>query len=225
MSGHHRPIVQLQLFEDRAHLSAAMNMALDEALLEDVAVPLLRFYSWSRQSVSFGYFGAFNDVAYLEQSHELVRRWTGGGIVMHEDDLTYSLIIPAAHELHCARATAIYSVVHEAIQRALAAAGTAATLALATDQKVSEACFANPARDDVMLDGRKIAGAAIRRTRSGVLQQGSIRGIALPPDFTHSFAGQLAETIEPFTLPAEILNRATVLAREKYGTSQWLRRR
>ena len=71
-------------------------MAIDEALLEAVTIPSIRFYRWNSPALSFGYFGKFSDVAEYATERDLVRRWTGGGIVFHGDDLTYSIVIPAS---------------------------------------------------------------------------------------------------------------------------------
>jgi len=68
--------------DDNAH-PAAMNMAIDEALLEGITVPAVRFYRWQSPALSFGYFGRFADVAKYQGNRDLVRRWTGGGIVFH----------------------------------------------------------------------------------------------------------------------------------------------
>ena len=80
---------------ERLH-SAAMNMSIDEALLETATIPTIRFYGWRSPALSFGYFGKFSDVAIYANERDLVRRWTGGGIVFHGDDLTYSIVIPAS---------------------------------------------------------------------------------------------------------------------------------
>src|SRR2546423_12982971 len=84
----------LQVFVDFEPKCAALNMAVDEALLVDSAAPVLRFYRWQRPSISFGYFGRYAEVAPESARREIVRRWTGGGIVPHGADLTYSVIIP-----------------------------------------------------------------------------------------------------------------------------------
>ncbi len=85
----------LNVYHDIAPRSAAMNMAIDEALLESAAAPSIRFYRWESPALSFGYFGRFADVADKASECDLVRRWTGGGIVFHGEDLTYSIVIPA----------------------------------------------------------------------------------------------------------------------------------
>ena len=86
----------LDVYHDKLSRSAAVNMAIDEALLETAETPSIRFYKWDHPALSFGYFGKFADVASHAPERDLVRRWTGGGIVFHGDDLTYSIVIPEA---------------------------------------------------------------------------------------------------------------------------------
>ena len=204
--------------------SAAMNMAIDEALLESTAAPALRFYGWQRPSISFGYFGRFTDVAEEQDRQEIVRRWTGGGIVYHGGDLTYSLVLPADVAGRFRSSRLIYTQVHGAIQEALR--GTLdVTLASTAAPKISDACFANAVEADVLQGGKKIAGAAQRRTRNGLLHQGSIQFGPLPADFAERFAAALCPAVTRLPLAAELLRRAAVIAEQKYGTAEWLRRR
>src|SRR5437773_12364314 len=86
---------RLHIYYNVAGNAAAINMAIDEALLETAVVPTIRFYRWRSPALSFGYFGEFADVAIYAAERDLVRRWTGGGIVFHGDDLSYSIVIPA----------------------------------------------------------------------------------------------------------------------------------
>src|SRR6266542_4651423 len=107
-------------YEDDKH-SAAMNMAIDEALLDSVAVSSIRFYRWRSPALSFGYFGRFADVADYAVERDLVRRWTGGGIVFHGEDLTYSIVIPANDPVFAESSMSIYETVHRALSHALIA--------------------------------------------------------------------------------------------------------
>ncbi|MEO6970453.1 MAG: hypothetical protein ABI217_06125 [Chthoniobacterales bacterium] len=216
---------RLLVVDDRERANAALNMALDEALLlAQAPQPVLRFYGWSRPSLSFGYFGKFADVAAEMEQRDVVRRWTGGGIVWHGEDLTYALITPATDPVSAQGPTAIYSALHGAIRDALRVEGQEAELATQAEPKISEACFANPVRDDVMLLGHKIAGAAQRRTRGGFLHQGSIQLPDLSVSFRERFACGLADQIERMEMPPRVLERSAQLATEKYGTDDWLRR-
>jgi lipoate-protein ligase A len=222
--------------DDTAH-SAAMNMAIDEALLGHAAVPSIRFYRWHSPAVSFGYFGKFADVASYADKRDLVRRWTGGGIVLHGDDLTYAIVIPSGETAFGESSMSIYEKVHHALCDALNASGKRTVVAggvdpgpigSATRAAVTAGgynCFANPVRADVMLNGRKIAGAAQRRTRCGLLQQGSIQGIDAVNGLADRFARGLSTNCTERKIDDEILKRARELAYDKYGADFWLRKR
>lgn len=215
---------RLVIYDDGTPVDAAMNMAIDEALLESNSEPVLRFYSWLRPSLSFGYFGKFAEVASASGARDLVRRWTGGGSVPHGDDLTYSLVTPATHRVFARGPVAIYAALHAGIRDALLVEGVEAELAAAAPPKISDACFANPVRDDLMLRGRKVAGAAQRRTRAGFLQQGSIQISGLSYAFSDRFARALSATVERREIPQSVLDDAVVLRVGKYATEEWLRR-
>jgi lipoate-protein ligase A len=215
----------LHVYDDREPQSAALNMAVDEALLEDAAVPILRFYRWRQPSLSFGYFGLYAEVASKSDEREIVRRWTGGGIVPHGDDLTYSIIIPASQPFFARSSPEIYAALHDAIRGALDANGVHASLANTAAPKMSENCFANAVRADVMSNGQKIAGAAHRRSRAGLLHQGSIQQPRLPERFRSDLARVLCERYETKLLTPELMERANQIAATKYGTIEWLKRR
>ena len=229
----------LDVCHDHTPHSAAMNMAIDEALLEYATIPLIRFYRWRSSALSFGYFGRFTDIARYQCERDLARRWTGGGIVFHGEDLTYSLVIPASDTAFAESSISIYEKIHQALCDALSETGSRAVVAgvvdcdpgsatVATRTGISDAgysCFANPVRADVMIDGRKIAGAAQRRTRRGLLQQGSIQGIDLESDLAQRFARELSTDRSERKVDEKILNRARELAEQKYGTESWLRKR
>ena len=215
----------LHVYDDREPQSAALNMAVDEALLAEAAVPILRFYRWRLPSLSFGYFGLYAEVAGQSSEREIVRRWTGGGIVPHGDDLTYSVIIPASHPFFARSSPEIYAALHDAIRRALEANGVDAFLADSAAPKVSESCFANAVRADLMSGGQKIAGAAHRRSRAGLLHQGSIQQRDLPERFRSDFGQVLCERYESRTLSPQLMQRAAGIAAMKYSTVEWLRRR
>jgi lipoate-protein ligase A len=227
----------LNVYHDGAAHSAAMNMAIDEALLEYAAVPSTRFYRWHSPALSFGYFGKFAHVACYAGERDLVRRWTGGGIVFHGDDLTYSIVIPANDNAFSESSMAIYEKVHRALCDAVGGNGKHAVVAGGGDPgRTADAiriafsaggynCFANPVRADVIVDGRKIAGAAQRRTRRGLLQQGSIQGVELESTFAERFAQALSVNCSEREVDRRILERGRELVQHKYGTDAWLRKR
>jgi lipoyl(octanoyl) transferase len=233
-----RPLfADLATYYDESPYSAAMNMAIDEALLETAVVPTIRFYHWRSPALSFGYFGKFSDVAIYAAERDLVRRWTGGGIVFHGEDLTYSIMIPASDAVFDESSIAIYERIHRALCGALVKTGQRAVVAggvdpggfsAATRAAVNASgynCFAKPVRADVMIDGRKIAGAAQRRTHRGLLQQGSIQGFARKTDLAQKFAQALSANCSDFEANEEIFRRAREFAQQKYGTESWQRRR
>src|SRR5207237_9146703 len=141
--------------------SAALNMAIDEAILESATQPAIRFYRWERPALSFGYFGQFADVEGRASARDAVRRWTGGGIVFHGEDLTYSIVIPRTDAALGESSMSIYRKSHEAICRALAGCGQAADLAQGRDAALrrpkpthravaTNVCLHNPVRLDML---------------------------------------------------------------------------
>jgi lipoate-protein ligase A len=204
---------------------AALNMAIDEVLLTHAAGPTLRVYRWARPAISFGYFGKVAEVEVAWPQRELVRRWTGGGIVPHGEDVTYTLIIPRGHPFFALPVEESYCAIHKHIAGLLAQQGSNVRVAPAAAAKVSDACFENPARYDLIADAGKIAGAAQRRTRAGLLHQGSVQGVTLPPDFGPRLAPAFARHVSQGVLADGELAEARSLAAEKYATNEWLRRR
>jgi lipoate-protein ligase A len=213
----------------------AFNMALDEALLQAMprlGRPMLRFYSWTEPAASFGYFQRYAAVERLTALRPLVRRPTGGGIVPHDTDWTYSLAFPPNDPWYALRATESYRRVHEWIQAAFARLGIVTKLAPACQKTALGQCFVGYEKSDLLWHGQKIAGAAQRRTRDGLLVQGSVH----PPQ------GSLARTVwqgamrdvgretcgadwvelEP---DASLANRAQELIRLKYSQPAYNRKR
>jgi lipoate-protein ligase A len=223
----------LNVYHDVTPRSAAMNMAIDQALLESAAAPSIRFYRWDSPALSFGYFGRFADVTDKAAERDLVRRWTGGGIVFHGEDLTYSVVIPANDPVFAESPMSIYENVHRALRKALVANGERAELApvagvvdagtAIVDRGFN--CFANLVRADVTIDGRKVAGAAQRRTRGGLLQQGSVQYVDLGNGLAERFVQALSANCSERKIAGEVLKRGQELAEQKYETDAWLRRR
>ena len=215
----------LEIYHDIDPRSAALNMAIDESILDRATAPSIRFYKWDHPALSFGYFGKFADVANHERERDIVRRWTGGGIVFHGDDLTYSILIPASDPAFSESSMSIYEKIHIALRAALAINGQTYELAGNAAPKISESCFGNPVRADVLSNGRKVAGAAQRQTRRGLLQQGSIQDVNLAADFQKTFASKLSDNWREQTISQCLLQRAKEIADQKYAALAWLRRR
>jgi lipoate-protein ligase A len=209
---------------DETPRSAPLNMALDEVLLGGAHEPLLRIYRWASPAVSFGYFGKYAHIAAAWPGRELVRRMTGGGTVPHGLDLTYSLIVPEGHPFAARSPRDVYRAVHEAIGAWLGANGEASALASPPAGAGTGACFESPMEFDLLAHGRKIAGAALRRTRHGLLLQGSIQELpaleTLRPRLAAAFAARITAAA---CTPAQIA-AADALARGKYATPAWTMR-
>jgi lipoate-protein ligase A len=157
---------------------AAFNMALDEALLENVArlgKPVLRFYGWTEPAATFGYFQKITDVEQTTRLRPLIRRPTGGGIVPHDADWTYSAVFPPGHEWHGLKAEESYRRIHDWLRLAFARLKVETELAPCCKKSLPGQCFAGHEKYDLLWQGKKIAGAAQRRNQLGLLIQGSVQ--------------------------------------------------
>src|SRR5271170_7160244 len=165
---------------------AAFNMALDEALLESISrlgKPILRFYGWTEPAATFGYFQKFSEVERATHLRPLIRRPTGGGIVPHDADWTYSAVFPPGHEWHSLKAEESYRRIHDWLRLAFAEMKIETELAPCCKKaesgkrkaEIPSACFAGHEKFDLLWHGKKIAGAAQRRNKLGLLIQGSVQ--------------------------------------------------
>jgi lipoyl(octanoyl) transferase len=190
--------------------AADSNMALDEALLQlapELGGPVLRFYGWLEPAATFGYSQRYADMEKLTRLRPLVRRPTGGGLVPHDTDWTYSLVFPAGHFWHGLKAVESYRRVHEWIRDAFAKINVATALSPTSQKEIPGQCFIGAEKDDVLWQGRKIAGAAQRRTRNGLLIQGSVQPppIGLARDKWESAMCDIART--SFSVEWQIMPR------------------
>lgn len=211
------------LWDDPVRRDGYGNMAVDEWLLESVDVPVLRVYGWQEGWGSFGYFVEDQEAARALEGLRRVRRRTGGGIVDHREDWTYTLVVPKGEPLADCRGGDSYRRIHEALAAALSPGK--ATLTLAPDRGPVRGgeCFVHPAEHDVMdLAGRKLAGAGQRRTLHGLLHQGSA---AIQPEgpLAKRFARALAREVEEFS---PIVDEGEVERRaDRYRDPSWAHRR
>ncbi len=171
---------QARLIDDPA-LDGAWNMAVDQALLETANATgqaILRFYRWSPATLSLGYFQAAADRSTHEASQDcqIVRRVTGGGAILHDCELTYSLCIPSQNRLSSEHQR-LYQVVHNAVIDGLSDWGISASLYSDQEQPADNSrflCFERRTPGDIVFDGIKICGSAQRRLNKTILQHGSI---------------------------------------------------
>jgi lipoate-protein ligase A len=215
-----------KIFEirDETPRSAPLNMAVDEVLLGDATEPLVRLYRWEKPAVSFGYFGKYAPVAAAWPGRAIVRRMTGGGTVPHGLDLTYSVIVPMGHPFAAQSPREVYRAVHETIGGLLVGSGDASVLAASPIREGTGVCFESPAEFDLLARGRKVAGAAMRRTRHGLLLQGSIQDLPGLETLRRLMASAFGRKVIAIECTPAQLASAESLALEKYATPDWTMR-
>ncbi|CAD7359670.1 MULTISPECIES: lipoate--protein ligase family protein [Staphylococcus] len=166
------------------------NMALDEALLNFVSRgeidPVIRFYTWNPPTLSIGYFQRLSkeiDINKVkEKGYGLVRRQTGGRGVLHDKELTYSVIVPESHPDMPKTVTEAYRVISEGLLEGFKSLGFDAYFAVPRSkeereklkQPRSSVCFDAPSWYELVVEGKKIAGSAQTRQKGVILQHGSI---------------------------------------------------
>lgn len=200
------------------------NMATDSWMLRTFPqpeCPRFRHYGWDRPCHTFGYGQDFEWVA--EQtgaaSDALCRRPSGGGVVDHRDDWTYAVVIPVEHVAAACQIRSTYQAVHRALGEAMASLGVSTTQVQPPSEKGGSGdfpttpghCFEEPVVHDLSLpdDGAKVAGAAIKKSREGLLLQGSIQKARLAdlpwedlgPVFAECIAAFLEITLEESDWP------------------------
>ncbi len=161
---------------------AAINMALDEALLnwhhEGKIPPTLRFYQWIAPTLSIGHFQKVDGKIDVEgiQNHQcqFVRRMTGGSAVLHDDELTYSIVISEQHPAIASSIRQAYYDLSKGILRGYQNLNIPVDYAESFSKERSSICFERPAFYEMVADGKKISGNAQTRKKGVLLQHGSI---------------------------------------------------
>jgi len=213
---------------------AAWNMALDEALhraAPELQRPVLRLYGWTEPAATFGYSQRYLDLERLTPLRPLIRRSTGGGLVPHDRDWTYTLVFPPGHSWYPLRARASYERTHTWLSAAFEQLGYRTQLAPETIPGAGQ-CFVGAEQFDLLFRGAKIAGAAQRRNRSGLLIQGSVQPPAAAPSraaWEESLcavaADRWAVRWESLDIAGALETTADSLATAKYATDAHNRRR
>lgn len=211
------------------------NMAADDALLELASTwtaPILRFYGWTQAAASFGYFQHYAEIEKVTALRPLVRRPTAGGLVPHDADWTYSLIFPAGHPWYALRAEESYRRLHEWVRDSFTRLGVTTELSPCCAKELPGQCFAGPEKFDLLMDGLKIAGAAQRRTRIGLLIQGSVQrqpASVSRAQWEESFRAAASEQWgiqwDAFAAEAEWRSRADALFAQRYSQEAFHRKR
>jgi len=228
------------------------NMAIDEALLEDAANSnraTLRLYQWNPATLSLGYFQRYadRDRHAASQGCPVVRRQSGGGAILHDRELTYSLSLPVQVQAKSADADLVCRV-HQTLVKTLSELGVdTSTCVVAETRDHAFLCFQRRSIGDICMDDAKVAGSAQRRRHGALLQHGSIllekspHAPELPgilelsgtpvaaaqltelwlPHFRNEFGAELIQG----ELPTEIAHRAAELKSCKYQQAAWNQKR
>lgn len=170
--------------------SPSYNMAMDEALLdwhsEGLIPPIIRFYEWNPATLSIGYFQSVEKEIDMEAVKRLglgfVRRPTGGRGVLHEHELTYSVIVTESYPSMPATVTEAYRVISEGLLLGFQNLGLDAYFSVPnTDEQKenlkkpkSAVCFDTPSWYELVVEGKKVAGSAQTRQKGVILQHGAI---------------------------------------------------
>lgn len=218
---------RLILHFDPVPHDGAWNMAADQAWLEHGTDAVLRVYRWERPTVTIGYAQSLAKLAGALPGWPVVRRWTGGGVVLHENDFTYSIIVPGGHPWVETRPLDSYRMIHDSLAKALVSAGCGSCrLAGPEDLIENPFCFVAPALHDVVHGRVKIAGAGQRRGKLGLLHQGSVQNVPIEDDFWPRWAAHLATSVLiEADMPETMRARAGELKTKRYGLVSWLEER
>lgn len=231
------------------------NMAVDHALLEtanSTGLISVRFYSWSQPTLSLGY---FQPHALASQHHASlncprVRRSTGGGAIVHDQEITYSMCVPSNHRWSSENEQ-LYTMMHQLLRELLADYQVDAELyeptAISPKKDTEFLCFLRRSKGDLIVAGNKIGGSAQRRRKNALLQHGSVllsrssaapelagieelTGVKIDPtELINRWTSRLEECLE-IELPAEKLTEMEHLAaldiqNSTYSNKQWTNRR
>jgi lipoyl(octanoyl) transferase len=177
-------------FIDSKDQSPAYNMALDEKLMdwhrEGTIPPVVRFYGWNPPTLSVGYFQNIEKEINMEavKAHGLgfVRRPTGGRGVLHDDELTYSVIVSESHTAMPDTVTEAYRVISQGLLEGFRNLNLQAEFSIPRSKEEkdrlkrprSAVCFDAPSWYEMIVEGRKVAGSAQTRQKGVILQHGSI---------------------------------------------------
>lgn len=169
-------------------LSGFENMAIDEAILKEVekglSPPTIRLYRWSPHCISLGKHQDPSQELNLDRiansEIHFVKRYTGGRVVFHAEELTYSVIAPQSVAKWGDKLASTYEEISLWLLQGLAPLHPEFSLergdvvVKSPKNQVAQACFASTAKSELVLTGKKLIGSAQRRTRKSFLQHGSI---------------------------------------------------
>lgn len=166
--------------EEAGPKSPSWNMEEDSRQLDAVINPVLRFYEWNAPSVTYGYFvdpwEHFDQKGVEQEGLILARRPTGGGIIFHLDDLAFSITVPANHPFYALNSLHSYHMINSLVLEAIQKSVPCNLLLPNPAQETPRGgfCMEKATKYDILLDGKKVGGAAQRKTKLGLLHQVSL---------------------------------------------------
>jgi lipoate-protein ligase A len=217
--------------------SPQLNMAIDDVLLqrsETESTTVLRLYDWSEPAHTIGY---FQPLASAGSGSTVIRRPSGGGVVDHRNDFTFTLVFSQSDYLFQCDRFESYRLINDAVRNALLTLGVECFLFGGDVPKDFDrsflVCFQQPAKFDVINRGGKLCGGAQRRKRYGMLHQGSILLDQLPgitktaigDALVDAFSTAFSITMEPFSPEPDFLEQSEELALNRYASDKWNRRK
>lgn len=218
---------------------APLNMAIDEILMESqrgpAVLPTLRFYSWSEPSCTMGYFQNLPEISkrlkLAEKKIRAVKRLTGGGLVIHGEDLTFSLTVQNPGPWMPADVKDSYLKVNEALRVGLEVLYPGIDYADCKNLpsargKGERVCFEAPSCYDLLLKGKKIVGASQRRSEGALLHQSTVflkeekRGDLISA-IVRGFEQKWGVSFEEISLSAAEVEAAEAKERQRYSSPEW----
>lgn len=152
--------------------TAIEQMQQDEELLKGVDVPTVRFYQFFPRAVTYGYF-IKPDLWLKTDSGDVARRPTGGGLIFHEEDFSFTVALPLDHPITKLPTLQRYQLINNQLLRVLNFSSIS-MLKHRIEDGIDQLCMANPTEYDLMYKQKKIAGAAQRKNRQGFIHQCSL---------------------------------------------------
>ncbi len=213
------------------------HMACDEIMCETMPADyIIRFYRWKDNGITFGfsqrYTNVYSTIDESKKGYKITRRPTGGGVVIHEDDLTFSVIFYSPGEFNPKKT---YDILHTAIYSEYVKSGLSVEIASSKhisyeiNSPVME-CFKKPVDMDLMVGNKKVLGGALRKFSDYMLYQASVQFENARFSSTHrkiitqAFENLFRLRFERYELSDEELEKVRKKACEKYLSEEWIKR-
>lgn len=172
------------LIVDSGRRSSHEQMQIDQAYLLGVDQPILRFYDWKGFAVTFGYF--IDPAVWIDtQNLDYARRPSGGGLIFHEHDLSFTVALPVEHPFCALPSLERYQKINSAVLQTCGKLLPGIACLLQNEEVAPhphlELCMAHPTKYDLLLGGKKVGGASQRKNKKAFIHQCSL--FLVPPDW------------------------------------------